>query len=205
MREKEKSTRIIFVRHGETDFPLDRLYCDDAVESPPLNKAGLVQAEAAALSLSDIAIDAIYASPAQRTQMTAKAIADQHGLDIITSDNFLERRFGAWDGLYFDEVERRYPEDYVAWKVDPLNFSPEGGETITDLLTRVKGGLDTILSAYVGETIVVVAHVGSIRVALADALQMPLAGYRQLRIDYTSQSAIDYGGRQNNIIYVNRV
>ncbi|MCF6322847.1 MAG: histidine phosphatase family protein [Gammaproteobacteria bacterium] len=205
MREKEKSTRVIFVRHGETDFPLDRLYCDDAIESPPLNKAGLAQAEAVALSLSDIAIDAIYASPAQRTQMTAKAIADQHGLDIVTSDTFLERRFGVWDGLYFDAVEKKYPEGYVAWKVDPLNFSPEGGETITDLLTRVKGGLDAILSACVGETIVVVAHVGSIRVALADALQMPLAGYRQLRIDYTSRTAIDYGGRQDNIIYVNRV
>ena len=170
-----------------------------------MNQAGLAQAEVAALSLSDVVINAIYASPAQRTQMTAKAIADQHGLAIVTNNAFLERRFGVWDGLYFDEVEKRYPEGYVSWKIDPLNFSPEGGETISDLLTRVKGGLDTILPMHVGETIVVVAHVGSIRVAIADALQMPLAGYRQLRIDYASQTAIDYGRRQNNIIYVNRV
>ncbi len=205
MRAKEKSTRIIFVRHGETDFPLDRLYCDEAVESPPLNRAGLTQAEAAAIVLSGISVDAIYASPAQRTQMTGNVIAKKHGLDVMTSDAFLERRFGAWDGLYFDEVEKSDPEGYVAWKTDPLNFSPAGGETITDLLGRVQNGIGEILSVHSEETVVVVAHVGSIRVALTSALQMPLAAYRQLRIDYTSQTAIDFGGRQNNIIYVNRV
>ncbi|TPW09929.1 MAG: hypothetical protein FD130_2366, partial [Halothiobacillaceae bacterium] len=47
MREKEKSTQIIFVRHGKTDFPLDRIYCDDR-EDPPLSVEGLQQAERAA-------------------------------------------------------------------------------------------------------------------------------------------------------------
>jgi len=205
MREKEKSTRIIFVRHGETDFPLDRLYCDDAVESPPLNAAGLAQAEAAAISLSGVKIDTVYASPALRTQMTAKAIVGKNCGDVITCEDFLERRFGEWDGLYFDDVEKRYPEGYKAWKVDPLNFSPEGGETIADLLARVKRGVERILSAHKGRTVVIVAHVGPIRVILADAMQMPLARYRQLRIDYASQSAIDFGGCQHNIIYMNRV
>lgn len=205
MREKEKSTRVIFVRHGETEFPLDRLYCDDAIESPPLNLAGLAQAEAAAVSLSGVKIDAIYASPAQRTQMTAEAIAEKNGVDVVTCDAFLERRFGEWDGLYFDEVEKKYPEDYQAWKVDPLNFSPEGGETIAGLLARVKAGVDGVLSTHAGGTVVIVAHVGPIRVMLADAMKMPLVGYRQLRIDYASQSAIDFGGHQNNIVYINRV
>ncbi len=204
MREKEQSTRIIFVRHGETDFPLDRLYCDDK-ESPPLNKAGLAQAEAAAIRLSNVSVDAIYASPAQRTQMTAKALVDKNGGDVMTCDAFLERRFGEWDGLYFDEVEKNYPEGYRAWKEDPLNFSPEGGETIGDLLARVKGGVNDILAAHAGATVVIVAHVGPIRVMMADALKMPLVGYRQLRIDYASSSAIDFGGRQNNIVYLNRV
>ena len=40
MREKEPSTGIIFVRHGQTDFPTDRIYRDD-VEDPALNEAGV--------------------------------------------------------------------------------------------------------------------------------------------------------------------
>jgi len=204
MREKEQNTRIIFVRHGETDFPLDRLYCDDK-ESPPLNAAGLEQAEAAAARLSNVSIDAIYASPTQRTQMTAKAIVAKNSGDIITSDAFIERRFGEWDGLYFDEVEKNYPAGYRAWKEDPLNFAPKGGETIADLLDRVRGGVNQALKAHRGGTVVIVAHVGPIRVMMAEALKMPLIGYRQLRIDYASSSAVDFGDRQNNIVYLNRI
>lgn len=204
MREKEQSTRIIFVRHGETDFPLDRLYCDDK-ESPPLNATGMVQAEAAAMRLSNASIDAIYASPTQRTQMTAKAIVKKNGGEIITNDAFLERRFGEWDGLYFDDVEKNYPEGYRAWKEDPLNFAPKGGETIGDLLVRVKMGVNTVLASHAGKTVVIVAHVGPIRVMMAEALKMPLIGYRQLRIDYASSSAVDFGDRQNNIVYLNRI
>ncbi len=50
MREKERSTRIIFARHGLTDFPLNRIYCDDR-EDPALNKTGQDQAQAAAVLL----------------------------------------------------------------------------------------------------------------------------------------------------------
>ncbi len=204
MREKEATTQIIFVRHGETDFPLDRLYCDD-VESPPLNKAGLVQAESAALRLSNVSVDAIYASPAARTQMTAEVIVNKNGGDVMTRDALLERRFGEWDGLYFDDVEKRYPEEYRAWKEDPLNFVPKGGETVNDLLIRVRGVVSWVLEQHTGETVVLVAHVGPIRVILADVLQMPLAGYRQLNIDYASSTAVNFGARQNNLVYLNRI
>lgn len=204
MREKEQSTRIIFVRHGETDFPLDRLYCDNK-ESPPLNAAGMVQAQAAAERLSNISIDAIYASPTQRTQMTAKAIVEKNGGEVVTNDAFLERRFGEWDGLYFDEVEKTHPEGYRAWKEDPLNFAPKDGETIGDLLARVRVGVNEVLDLHAGKTVVIVAHVGPIRVMMAEALKIPLIGYRQLRIDYASSSAVDFGDRQNNIVYLNRI
>lgn len=204
MREKESTTQIIFVRHGETDFPLDRLYCDDD-ESPPLNEAGLVQAESAAARLSSVSINAIYASPATRTQMTAAAIVSRHGGEVITRDALSERRFGEWDGLYFDDVEKRDPEGYRAWKEDPLNFVPRGGETIKDLLVRVKGEVARVLERHTGGVVVVVAHVGPIRVILADVLQMPLVGYRQLNIDYASLSAVNFGVRQNNLAYLNRI
>ncbi len=204
MREKEATTQIIFVRHGETDFPLDRLYCDD-VESPALNEAGLAQAELAAERLSAFSVDAIYASPAARTQMTAETIVNKNGGEVVTRDALLERRFGEWDGLYFDDVEKRYPEEYRAWKEDPLNFAPKGGETINDLLMRVKGVVSWVLERHTGQTVVLVAHVGPIRVILADVLQMPLVGYRQLNIDYASSSAVNFGARQNNLVYLNRI
>ena len=73
MREKEKSTTVIFVRHGKTDFPLDRIYCDEQ-EDPPLNSEGLEHARHAAALLQGLGIDVIYVSPYRRTRMTANEI-----------------------------------------------------------------------------------------------------------------------------------
>ncbi len=203
MRVKEKSTSVILVRHGKTDFPLDRIYCDDA-EDPALNDVGLQQARGAAESLRQEDVAALYASPACRTMATAKAIADVHGLPIEQREQLRERRFGIWEGLYFHEISEGYPEQHSQWKVDNAGFKPEGGESIYDLLERMSGVFAEIQEKYIGKTVVVVTHVGPIRAAIADAIGLPIKDYRRLSIDYASISRVDYGRTQNNLIYLNR-
>ncbi len=68
---------------------------------------------------------------------------------------------------------------------------------------RIVGAVRNIVENHAGETVVIVAHVGPIRMCLTDALQMPLASYRRLNVDYASLSCIDYGKRQDNVIYMN--
>jgi len=203
MREKEPSTKLIFVRHGVTDFPKDRLYCDDT-EDPELNKLGLQQAQMAAGMLHNEHVDVIYTSPLKRTLMTAEAISNKTGVQIQKSVALKERPFGIWDGLYFDAIERDFPDDYLAWKKNPATFVPQGGESISDLLVRVKNALDNIITQYHGKTIVIVSHVGPIRVIVSQSLNMPLENYRQLAIDYGSLTRIDFGKRQDNLMYLNR-
>lgn len=202
MREKEPATRVIYVRHGQADFPHDRLYCDDR-EDPPLAAAGERQALEAAGLLRNAQVDVIYASPMQRTLSTAQAIVEATGAPMHTHEQLKERPFGIWDGLYFDEIARDYPEDFQAWKADPVNFVPEGGETIKDHARRVTSAIAEILERHRGQLVIVVAHVGPIRMCVTHALNMPLAGYRQLSIDYGSLTRIDYGRKQNNLVYLN--
>jgi probable phosphoglycerate mutase len=204
MREKEKSTRVIFVRHGKPDFSYDRLYCDER-EDPVLTEDGHRQAAAAAALLRDEPVDVIYVSPMQRTLMTAQPIIDILGVPVHTDARLKERPFGIWDGLYFDAIQRDYPDDFKAWKRDPVTFVPEGGETIQDHMTRITGAVQGIVATHPGELIVIVMHVGPIRMCVTDALRMPLIGYRQLTIDYGSLTCIDYGQRQHNLIYMNRL
>jgi len=203
MREKEKSTRVIFVRHGKPDFPYDRLYCDER-EDPVLTEEGKLQAQAAAVMLGDEPVDVIYVSPMQRTQMTARPIIDKLQVPVHIDAQLKERPFGSWDGLYFDAIQRDFPEDFKAWKRDPVSFVPEGGESIQDHMTRITGAVQRIVESHPGELIVIVMHVGPIRMCVTDALKMPLIGYRQLTVDYGSLTRIDYGKRQNNLIYLNR-
>lgn len=203
MREKEKSTRIIFVRHGKPDFAHDRLYCDSR-EDPVLVPEGHEQAQAAAEVLQHEAVDVIYASPMQRTLMTAEPIVKALGVPMHTDERLKERPFGIWDGLYFDAIQRDFPEDFLSWKRDPVAFVPEGGEPITDHQQRITGAVADIISRHPGELIVVVMHVGPIRMCVTASMKMPLAAYRQVTVDYGSLTRIDYGKRQNNLIYLNR-
>ncbi|NOY62940.1 MAG: histidine phosphatase family protein [Gammaproteobacteria bacterium] len=203
MREKEKSTQIIYVRHGVTDFPLDRIYCDDR-EDPALNELGVAQAQQAALRLKETQIDLIVASPYLRTRMTAEAIAQATGAPLEFNKALRERGFGIWDGLYFNEIETGYPEDFLRWKQNPADFKPENGESVHDLLRRVSSVISDITTHHKGKCVAVVAHVGPIRACLCDALNIPIKHYRQLCVDYASSSRVDYGKSQNNFIYMNQ-
>ena len=202
MREKEPSTRVIFVRHGMTDFPKDRIYCDDR-EDPALNEQGLRQAARAAQTLASAPVDRIFCSPMQRTLATARAIQEATGAELATDHGLRERRFGIWEGLYFEEIERRFPKEYAEWKRNPAVYNPGDGESIHALQRRVQAALDEFMAAHGGRTLVVVSHVGPIRAAVCAAIGLAVEGYRQLTIDYCSLTRLDYGLRQNNLIYLN--
>ena len=202
MRNKEKSTNIYFLRHGQTDFPLNRIYCDER-EDPQLNVNGIYQAKCAAISLKNADISKIYASPAKRTQMTAKELSEVTNLSVETMPAWIERRFGIWEGLHFNEIEEQFPDEYLNWKKDNVGFTPEGGETITDLRQRLSGSLKSLIEAHRGENIAIVSHVGPIRVSLCESLAMPIENYRQIQVDYASISRVDYGETRNNLIKVN--
>ena len=162
MRSKEPSTRIIYVRHGKTDFPLDRIYCDTQgakSEDPPLNADGLSQATYAADLLHNVKIDLICTSPSARTRMTADAIAASTGAPLQENIALKERRFGIWEGLYFNEIENGYPAEHQQWKQNPTAFAPEGGESMYDLLARVKTVINDLITTHAGKTIAMVSHV----------------------------------------------
>ncbi len=202
MREKEPATRIVFVRHGMTDFPKDRIYCDER-EDPPLNDTGRHQAQTAAGLLRGRPVDIIYTSPMARTRGTAESIRQALDVPLTVEQDLRERGFGIWDGLYFEDIQQRYPQDYTKWKQDPAAFKPEQGESVYDLRERVLRVVQGILTAHAGGQVVVVSHVGPIRVLVCDAIKLPVEGYRQLNIDHGSLTCVDYGKHQNNLIFMN--
>ncbi|MDH3325954.1 MAG: histidine phosphatase family protein [Gammaproteobacteria bacterium] len=203
MRTKEKSTNIVFLRHGQTDFPTNRIYCDD-VEDPGLNENGLHQAKSAAIELKDGNITKIYCSPAKRTMMTAEEVVKVTGAELELVPEWVERRFGKWEGMYFKEIEETYPEEYMCWKQDMVNYTPENGETINNVKDRLAKGLLKITQKHTNENVLIVTHVGPIRVSLCQAMSIPLKNYRQIRVDYASMSRVDYGETTNNLIFLNQ-
>lgn len=204
MRTREKNTRIYLVRHGQTDYSVDRIYCDSEID-PPLNEAGQAQAEAMSEYFRDRQIAALFASPAQRTRTTAEKIASVSGLEIDCSEALRERRFGIWEGMYFNQIAEQYPDEYLKWKQDPVDYTPEQGETLEMLSTRLSGFLKPIVDAFREKEVVVVTHVGPIRSLVTSAFEMPKSQFRQIKIDYAGITTIDYGESKNNLINLNIV
>ncbi|MBI5192664.1 MAG: histidine phosphatase family protein [Nitrospirae bacterium] len=200
MRVKEPATTIIFIRHGSTDFPEDQVYKGD--NGPQLNKEGLLYAQKLGEWIKGEDIVAVLVSPSKRTIETATPIVKSLNLEYKIMDELKERDFGIWEGLTFSEIENQYPEGLKKWKEDPISYTPEGGESIVDLQKRVNNIVERVVNEFKRKKVVVVAHMGPIRVAVTQALQIPLINYRHLQIRPCSATRIDYGITAANLFYL---
>lgn len=110
-----------------------------------------------------------------RAKGTARAIADAgHPTpEPIVEPGFGEQSFGAWQGRSYAELEAgRWAPEYHKFWVAPASYAPPGGESFLAVSERVRAGIERLTEAHRGRDIVVVAHGGTIRAALAYALDL---------------------------------
>jgi broad specificity phosphatase PhoE len=147
-------TRILLVRHGETDWNAERRWQGHSDRT--LNELGRRQAEELAAQLGGARIDAVYSSDLVRAHETARILAQRRGLDVTAVPGLRERRFGSFEGLRDEEVAHRFPG---------LHTAPDA-ETREEMADRVWTALERIARAHPDGTILVVAHGGPIRAIL---------------------------------------
>jgi probable phosphoglycerate mutase len=169
------ATRIIVVRHGETDWnTVKRIQGHIDI---PLNARGRWQAEQAGRTLAGQEVDAVYSSDLQRAWNTAEAIGRACGLSVQAHVPLRERCFGSLEGQTFAEVEVSWPEAAALWRHRDPDFCPPKGESIRTFYDRCVGALHTLAQRHAGQQIVVVAHGGVLdcyyRAAMGLHLQAP--------------------------------
>ena len=87
------ATRLYLVRHAQSEG--NRGEYDDPDNDPPLSAVGLEQAGRLARRFTRQRVDAVYASPLRRALETARAIADQAGLQVCPLEDLREVDLGA--------------------------------------------------------------------------------------------------------------
>jgi alpha-ribazole phosphatase len=141
------------------------------------------EAQDLAVALAGIPFASVYTSPLARAVETAQAIAVTHGLVPIEVADLREIEFGDVEGLEFD----RYPPQLQTELLnDPLSVRFPGGETYGELRMRVCRALDEVVRRHSDESVLIVTHAGSIRVALAAWLG--IASEAIFRIDQRTAS-----------------
>jgi ribonuclease H / adenosylcobalamin/alpha-ribazole phosphatase len=179
----------MLLRHGQTPMSVQKRYAGRT--DAPLTDTGVQQAAAAAKRLATAGLGVIVTSPLQRTAQTAQAVAAVTGAAVVTDDGFRETDFGAWEGLTFAEVRERWPAEVTAWLADP-EVAPPGGESFTDVNTRVIAALDRVLAARTGQTVLIVSHVTPIKMLIAAALLAPPPALYRMHLDVAALSEIDW-------------
>ncbi len=115
-----------------------------------------------------------------RTKATARAIfaAGYPEQELATEPGLAEQHLGEWQGLPHDEVAARLRHPAHPFWPHAAEEEPPGGESFATVAARVGQVLDRLAEAHAGEDVVVVAHGGSIRAAIAHALG--LTGHQAL-------------------------
>ncbi|MDH3209169.1 MAG: histidine phosphatase family protein [Burkholderiaceae bacterium] len=171
----QQITRIFAIRHGETDWNVDTRV--QGQRDIALNDTGRWQARQLSLAVAQEGIDAVYASDLQRALDTALSVAAGAGLTVVTDIGLRERHFGEFEGYTSNEIEQRWPGKAQRWRQRDPDFSPQGGESLRQLLERSVNTATRLASAHFGQTIALVAHGGVIdslyRAAMHIDLQMP--------------------------------
>lgn len=159
---------IYIVRHGETNYNVERRY-QGMFGVSHLTEKGEAQAVAARALLDGVDFEKIYVSSSARTRETAKLLFPERD-DFIFSDDLREVDVGELTNRLSADCRAEMPEKYEIADADG-GFDIFGGESKENIFTRAKKEAAKILQNG-GETIAVVSHGGIIRYLLAAFLEV---------------------------------
>jgi alpha-ribazole phosphatase len=195
MSEDAATTRWWWIRHapvtinrgccyGQTDLP-----CDVADMAAFQSLARRLPARAAWVT-----------SPLQRTHMTAAALVAAGlegpsvipGPEVTIEPDLIEQHFGEWQGMRYDALAARRAEAWHRFWLAPAHETPPGGESFVALMERVHGAIARLNRQFAGRDVLAITHGGTIRAALALALNLAPEAALAFAIDNLSLTRIDY-------------
>lgn len=178
------TTELLLIRHGETDW--NRRQCFQGQIDVPLNETGMEQARRLGQRLAGERIDALLVSDLTRARQTAAPLAQRLGLAEQLMPALREQAFGILEGMSFDEIRQRHPEEFALWvKQDPDYALPGGAESRRDFHRRVITALQQAGRAHAGRRLAVVTHGGVLDMVWRSAKGLPLHGPRECLIPNT--------------------
>ncbi|MRH87760.1 histidine phosphatase family protein [Nocardia sp. SYP-A9097] len=170
-------TRLTLITHAITDavqgarFPVDE----------PLNAlGGRTIAKVGSLLGADHTV--IRHAPETRTRETAAAL----GLTAQPEEALRDIDHGDWAGRTMDSLPA---EELMSWLTDPTHRS-HGGESITDLIDRVRGWLGDLAGS--GQHITAITHPAIVRAGVVCTLDAPAQAFWRIDIPPLTATTLHY-------------
>jgi alpha-ribazole phosphatase len=172
--------RIDIIRHGEC---ADNAFLRGQIDSP-LTPLGEQQMRQAIKGLPKA--DLVFSSPAQRTLKFAQENFGQ--VDVL--EGFRERSFGEWDGLSFQALQQRFPQQLDLYLQNPFADMIPQSESLTDFQQRIATAWQKLCEID-AQHLLVFSHSGVQRMLLKSILGFPNKYLFNLKIDYAARMTFE--------------
>jgi probable phosphoglycerate mutase len=194
-------TLALLVRHGQT--PTTGATLPGRAAGLHLADQGRAQADRVAERLGALSrkIDAVYASPLERTRETAAPIGKAAGHRVKVNKGLLECDFGEWTGKKLSDLRKK--KEWETVQRFPSGFRFPGGESFPEMQQRMVTTLDTLAGQHRGRSFVAVSHADPIKAAVAHALGTHLDLFQRIVISPCSVSAILFTSTGPVVLAVN--
>lgn len=160
-----KRRYIWLSRHGESEFNLTGQLGGDS----NLSSRGNLYAQKLPQMVKEAVGDnplTVWTSTLRRTQQTARFLPYKKlqwkALDELDA--------GVCDGMTYKEIEKEYPEDFVARDANKFEYRYRGGESYRDVVTRLE---PVIMELERQENIMIVTHQAVLRCIYAYFMNVP--------------------------------
>ncbi len=201
-RPMSEKTRILLVRHGQTEW--NRIERFRGRADVPLNEIGLAQAEATGRRVAgEWQPGAVYTSPLSRAVKTAEAIAKHFGLQVMQHPGLTDIDYGEWQGLTPEEARLRWPDEVDAWYNRPGLAHIPGGETLSDLRARAMQTVNELVARHAGETFVLVGHTVINRIILLGVLGLGNERFWRIKQDTCAINVFEAEGGDYTLVSMN--
>lgn len=200
LHPEESITSFLLIRHGHTKATEEgRLYTDPSAE---MTNEGFRQAHAISHWVRDHRPDCLLSSTAKRVITTAEVIGKELNMPVRKIDHLNEWDVGEWEGRTYLDIKKNNPEMYKSWSQDPIMNRPPGGESVADMVERVKERIQFLISEYDGKTVALVTHAGIVRAVLIHALGMPVHNFWRISVPVGTISRVDFSASFATVHYI---
>jgi probable phosphomutase (TIGR03848 family) len=155
-----------------------------------LDERGIEQARTLAEKFAVPDLKAIISSPVQRCEQTARYLADRLSMKITSDERFTEMDFGLWQGRPLLDLTKEPMWASVQNQPSQVRF-PEG-ESFLEVGTRTSEAISHWNDLFESGNYVVFTHADVIKVAVAEALGLPLDHFQRIAVDPCSITILDY-------------
>lgn len=190
---KPIATRICIIRHGETDWNVEKRI--QGHTDIPLNDTGRAQALAMAFNAAHHRFHAIYSSDLSRATETARALAQREDHEVRTLPQLRERHYGIFQGITASEGAALYPAAHVHYMMRDPDYDFETGESLNRFAGRVAEGIEWLIRHHGGQTIAAVSHSGVLDIIYRRATGRPLHTPRDFKIPNCALNWFYFDGR----------